>query len=104
MVQNGEVLTGEANRISLVCARQTAAQGDCLTITEREKPVNATEQTWTFEIREETRVGRTNPRLVNALVKIVNWLNHLGSEKTDESRLESRHHIHHNFKINSIRF
>jgi len=102
MVQNSEVLAGEANRISLVCARQTAAQGDCLTITEREKPVNATEQTWTFEIREETRVGRTNPRLVNALVKIVNWLNHAGAGKIDDGHLESRHHIRQNFRAKGI--
>ncbi|MDH4068505.1 MAG: hypothetical protein OEU97_06235 [Dehalococcoidia bacterium] len=102
MVQKNEVLTQEDNCIPLICRKRTAAQEDCLAITEREIPMNAIEQTCMFEVGEETRVGRTSPMLVDTLVKVTKWLNHLGSGKIDGSRLQSRHNIHHNFKINGI--
>jgi hypothetical protein len=102
MIQKNEVLTLAENRISFISTRQTAMQEDYLTIAEREMPVNTTEQTWIFEVGEKTRVGRTTPRLVNTLANIIKWLNHLGSGKIDESRLESRQNIHHNFRINGI--
>ncbi len=102
MTQKNEVLTGEANRISLISARRTTTQEDYLTITEREIPVNTTEQTWISEVGDKTRAGRATPRLVNTLAKITKWLNHLGSGKIDDSYLESRHNIHHNFRINGI--
>jgi len=104
MIQNGEVLTREANRISLISTTRPATQEDYLTVAEREIPVNTIEQTWIFEIGEETRIGGTTPTLANTLVRIVKWLNHLGSGKIDDSCLESRHNIHHNFRINGIRF
>jgi hypothetical protein len=104
MIQNGKVLTQEANSISLVSARRTTTQEDYLTIAERAIPVSTMEQTWISEVGEVTPVGRTTPRLANIFVKIVNWLNYLGSGKIDESRLEARHNIHHNVKINGIRF
>lgn len=104
MVQSSEVLAGETNGISLVCARPTIMQEDYLTTAETEMPVDATEQTWLFEVVEVTRVGRTTPGLVSTLAKIVNWLNHLGSGRIDDSHLEARHNIHHNFKTNGIRF
>jgi hypothetical protein len=75
-----------------------------LTVTERAIPVNAISQTWIFEVGEQTRANRTTPTLVNALVKITRWLNHLGSGKIDDGCLESRHNIHHDFKTNGIRF
>jgi hypothetical protein len=102
MIQNSEVLAGEANRISLVSARRTTMQEDYLAVTERAIAVNATSQTWIFEVREETRVGRTSPRLASTLVKIIEWLSHLGSGRIDDSCLEARHNIHHNFRINGI--
>jgi len=102
MVQRNEVLTREANRISLISARRTTMQEDYLAVTEREIPVNTTEQTWRFEAGEKARVGRTAPRLVNTLLKVVKWLNHVGSGKIDESGLESRHNIHHNFRMTGI--
>ena len=77
-------------------------QEDYLAVTEREIPVNTTEQTWIFEAGEKARVGRTAPRLVNTLLKVVKWLNHVGSGKIDESGLESRHNIHHNFRMTGI--
>jgi hypothetical protein len=103
MVQSSEVLAGEANRISLVSARRTITREDYPAIAEAAIPVSTTEQTWIFEIGEKTRVGRTTPEFVNPLVKIVEWLNHLGSGKINDSRLASRHNVHHNFRINSIR-
>jgi hypothetical protein len=102
MVQRNEVLTREANRISLVSAGRTTAQQAYLTIAERRIPVNTTEQTWIFEAGEESRVGGTAPRLVNTLLKVVKWLNHVGSGEIDDGCLESRHNIHHNFRINGI--
>ncbi len=102
MVQRNEVLTREANRISLVSAGRTTAQQAYLTIAERGIAVNTTEQTWIFEAGEKARVGRTALRLVNTLLKVVKWLNHVGSGKIDESGLESRHNIHHNFRIDGI--
>ena len=102
MIQKNEVLTREDNCISLVCARQTAAQGNCLTITERETPVNATEQTWIFEVEEKTRASRTTTKPVNTLMKIMKWLHYLGSGKIDNSCLESRQNTHHNITIKGI--
>jgi hypothetical protein len=102
MVQKNEVLTQEDNRISLISTRRTTTQEDCLTITERELPVNTTEQAWIFEVGEKTRAGRTIPKLVNIFAKIIKWLNRLGSGKIDDSRLESRHNIHHNFRTKGI--
>ncbi len=104
MIQGSEVLTREANRIRLVSARRTATQEDYLTIAEREIPMSATEQAWIFEVGDETRVGSAIPKLANALVRIVEWLNHLGNGRINDSYLESRHNIHHNVKMNSIRF
>lgn len=102
MVQRNEVLTREDNRIPPICRKRTAAQEDCLAIEAREIPVDMTQQTWIIEAGEEARVGRTTPRLVDTLVKIIKWLSRVGSGKIDGSRLESRHNIHHNFKINGI--
>jgi len=75
---------------------------DYPTIAERAIPANVIEQSWIFEGGEDSRAGRTTPTLVNALVKILEWVNHFGSGKIDESRLEARHNIHHNFRINGI--
>ena len=102
MIQKKEVLTREDNRISLISTKRTTTQEDHPTIAEREIPVNTTEQTWIFEVGEKTRVSRTIPRLVSTLVKIIKWLSHLGSGKIDDSCLESRHNIHHNFRIKGI--
>jgi hypothetical protein len=102
MIQKNEVLTTEDNRISPICARRTTAQEDCLAITEGELPMNTTEQTWIFEVGEKTCVGRTTPKLVNTLVKVIKWLNHLGSGRVDDSYLESRHNIHDNPRIKGI--
>jgi hypothetical protein len=103
MIQSSEVLTREDNRISLVSARRTTTQEDYLAIAEMEIPVNTIEQSWIFEAGEKARVGRTTPELVNTLVKIIKWLNHVGSGKIDDCCLESRHNIHHNLRINGIR-
>jgi hypothetical protein len=102
MTQKNEVFTREAERISFISARRTTMQEDCATITQREIPVNTTEQTWIFEVGEKTPVGRTTPKLVNTLVKIIKWLNHVGSGKIDDSLLEARHNIHHNFRAKGI--
>ena len=102
MVQRNEVLTGKENRISFIAARRTTMQEDCLTMEEGGIPMSAIDQTCVFEVGKETCAGRTTPELANALVKITKWLNHLGSGKIDESGLESRHNIHHNFRINGI--
>jgi hypothetical protein len=102
MIQSNEVLTPEDNRISLISTRRTATQEDYLTVTEREIPVSTTEQTWIFEVGEKTHVGRTTPKLVNTLVKIIKWLNHLGSRRINDSYLESRHNIHDNPRIKGI--
>jgi hypothetical protein len=102
MIQRNEVLTREDNRISLISTKSRTTQEDHLTITEREILVSTTEQTWIFEVGEKTRVGRTTPKLVNALVKIIKWLNHVGSGKIDDSLLEARHNIHHNFRVKGI--
>ena len=79
-------------------------QQDYLAVTETAIPVDTTEQTWIHELGERVRVGRTTPRSANTFVRIVNWLNHLGGRKIDDRCLESRHNIHHNFRINDIRF
>jgi hypothetical protein len=102
MIQNSEVLAAEANRISLVSARRTATQEDYLAIAERAIPVNTVEQTWISEVGEKARVGRAIPGLVNTLVKITEWLAHLGGGRIDDSYLEARHNVHHNFRINGI--
>lgn len=102
MIQKNEVLTREYNRISPISTKRTTTEGDHPTIAEREMPVNTTEQTWIFEVEEKTRVSRTTAKLVNVLVKIIKWLNHLGSGKIDDSCLESRHNIHHNITIKGI--
>jgi len=102
MTQKDEVLTREGNRISLISRTRTTTQEDHLPITEREIPVNTTEQTWIFEVGEKTRVSRTIPKLVNTLVKTMKWLNHLGSGKIDDSCLESRQNIHHNLTMKGI--
>lgn len=104
MIHKNDVLTREDNCISLISTKRTTTQQDYLTITEGETRVNTIEQSWIVEVEEKTRVGRTTPRLVNTLVEIMKWLKHLGSGKIDESRLESRHNIHHNFRVNDIRF
>jgi hypothetical protein len=104
MVQKNEVLTREDNGISLISRTGTATQKDYLTITETEIPANTIKQARTFDVVDKTRAGRTTPRLMNTLAKVVHWLNHLGSGKIDESHLESRHNIYHNVKINDIRF
>jgi hypothetical protein len=103
MMHSSEVPAGQASRISLGSARRTTAQLDYPVIAETAIPVNVTEQAWIFKLGEEIRVGRTTPRLVNALVKIMKWLNHLGSGKIDDSHLESRYNIPHNFRTNGIR-
>jgi hypothetical protein len=102
VIQKNELLTREDDCISLACARRTATQGNCLTITERETPVNATEQTWIFEVGEEIPVIRTTAKPVNTLMKIMKWLHHLGSGKIDNSCLESRQSTHHNITIKGI--
>ena len=102
MIQNSEVLTRENNRISVISVGGTTMQEDYLAVTERAIPVNAISQTWIFEAGKESRVGRTTPQLVNTLLKVVKWLNHVGSGEIDDSCLESRHNIHHNFRMNGI--
>jgi hypothetical protein len=77
-------------------------QEDYLAITERDLPLNMTEQTWIFGVWEEARPGRTTPKFVDTLAKVARWLNHLGSGKIDYTGLEARHNIHHDFKINGI--
>jgi hypothetical protein len=104
MIQNSEVLTREDNPISLVSARRVTTQEGYLAIAERAIPVNTIEQSWIFEVGEETRPGRTTLRFVDTLANVARWLNHLGSGRIDDSCLEARHNIHHNFKMNGIRF
>jgi hypothetical protein len=104
MTQKNEVLTREEHRISLTSPRRAITQEDYLTITEREIPVDTTEQTWIFEIGEETRVERTTPKLLSSFLKITKWLKHLGTGRIDDSYLEARHDTHHNFRANDIRF
>jgi hypothetical protein len=102
MTQKNEALTREDNRIPLISTERTATQEGYPTITEREIPVNTTEQSWIFEVGEEHRVGRTTTRLLHSVVKIINWLSHLGSGKIDDSCLEARHNIHHNVRAKGI--
>jgi hypothetical protein len=102
MMQKSQVLTRENNRISVISAGGTTMQEDYLIIAERELPINISQRSWIFEGVEKARAGRTTPTLVNPLVRILRWVNHLGSGKIDDSCLESRHSIHHNFRINSI--
>jgi len=102
MIQKKEVLAQEDNPISLISTKRTTTQEDHRTITERKIPVNTTEQTWIFEVGDKTRVSRTTPKPVNTLVKIIKWLNHLGSGKIDDSCLESRQNTHHNLTIKRI--
>jgi hypothetical protein len=102
MIQKNEVLTQEENRISFIATRRTTMQEDYPTITEREIPVNTTEQTWIFEVGEKAHVGRATPRSVNTFMKIIKWLSRVGNGKIDDSCLEARHNVHHNVKINGI--
>ena len=102
MAQNSKVLTGEANSVSLVSAQRTAAQEAYLTMAERRIPMSTIEQGWAFEVGEKGRAGMTAPRLANTLVKIVEWLNHLGGGRVSDSRLEARHHIPDNFRTKGI--
>ena len=104
MVENSEVLARGANRISLVSVRQATTQEDYLAIAERALPVGAIEQIWIFGVGDTTRIGRKTSKLANIFLGIVNWLNHLGGRKIDESRLEARHSVHHNVKTNGVRF
>ena len=102
MTQKNEVLTREDNCISLTSTTKTAIQKDYATIAERKIPMNITEQTWLFEIGEEPPVSGTSLKLVDALMKVMKWLNHLGSGKIDDRYLESRQNIHHNITIKGI--
>jgi len=102
MIQKNGVLKREDNCISLICATGTATQGDCLTITERETPVNMIEQICIFEVGEEIPVIRTTPKLANTMVRIMKWFSHLGSGKLNDSCLESRQNMHHNITIKRI--
>jgi len=102
MIQNSEVLTREKNRISVISAGGTTMQESYLAVTERAIPVNAIERSWIFELGEKARSSKTTPQLANTIARIVNWLSHLGSAKIDDGCLESRHNIHHNFRINGI--
>jgi hypothetical protein len=102
MTQKNRVLTQEENCISLISTKRTTTQEDHPTSAERKIPVNTTEQTWIFEGGEKTRVSRTTTKSVNILVKIIKWLNHVGSGKIDDNYLESRHNIHHNITIKRI--
>jgi len=102
MVQKNEVLTLEKNGISLISTGGTTMQEGYPIVTEIQIPASTTERTRIFEVGAETRVSRTTPGLVNTLVKVIKWLNHLGSGKIDDGCLESRHNIHHNFRINGI--
>jgi len=77
-------------------------QEDYLAVTERAISVNAISQPRIFEAGKKSRVGGTTPQLVNTLLKVVKWLNHVGSGEIDDGCLESRHNIHHNFRINGI--
>ena len=102
MIQKNEVLTREDNCISPISTTRTTTQEYCATIAEREMPVNMIEQTWIFEVGEETSVIRTSPKPVNTVVKILKWLNHLGGRKIDDSFLESRQDTNHNLTIKGI--
>jgi len=104
MIRNSEVLTREDNRISIVSARRTMTQEDYLDIIERELPLNMTEQSRILGVWEEARPARTTPRLADTLAKVARWLNQLGSGKIDHTGLEARHNVHHEFRINNIRF
>jgi hypothetical protein len=102
MAQNSKVLTGEANSVSLVSAERTTTREDYLIIAERRIPMSTIERGWTFEVGEKGRAGMTAPRLANTLVKIVEWLNHLGGGRVSDSRLEARHDIPDNFRTKGI--
>ena len=103
MTQKNEVLAREGNRISLIPTTLTTIQEDCAAIAEREMPVNPIEPTCVFDVGEEIRVGRTSPRLLTTLARIIERLKRVGSRKIDDSHLEARHNIHHNVRINGIR-
>jgi hypothetical protein len=104
MTQKNEVLAREDNRIALISTKRTPPQEDCAAIAETEISVNTTEQTCVFDVGEEIRVGRTRPRLLTTLARIIERLKPVGSAKIDDSHLEARHNIHHNFRANDIRF
>jgi len=102
MIQKNEVLTREDNCISCISTKRTITHEDLRTIAEIEIPVDTTEQTRIFEIVEKTRVSGTTPNFVNTLVKIIEWLSHLGSGKIDDSCLKSRQNTSHNLTIKGI--
>jgi len=102
MIQKNELLTREGNCISLISTKRAATQEDHRAITERKIQVNTTEQTCIFEVGEKTCVGRTTPKPVTTLAKIMKWLSHSGSGKIDDSCLESRQNTHHNLTIKRI--
>ncbi len=102
MIQRSRVLTREHNRISLVSARRATMQEGYLAIAERAIPVNTIERSWIFEVGEGTRPGRMTPGLPNILVEIIQWLNHVGSRRVGDSRLEARPPIPHNYLTRSI--
>ena len=103
MTQKNGVLTREDNPISCICPGRTATQEDCLTVPERVPPLNTTEQTWIFEVREKARAGRRAPKPGSLLVDIIRWLYYLGSGKVDDRLLEARHEIHQNIRIDGMR-
>ena len=102
MIQKHEVLTQEDNSISPIYTKRITMQEGHLTVSERKIPVNATEQTWIFDVEGKSRVSRTIPKFVNTLVNIMKWLNHLGSGKIDDSHLNSRQNNGYNFRIKGI--
>jgi len=98
MVQASEVLTaGEADRISLVSARQMARHQDYLTTAERQLPMSTAERA--CEAAEKTPANGMTAGQVNPLAKIVNWLSYLGSRRADDSYLISRQSLPRNFGI-----
>jgi hypothetical protein len=99
MTQRNEVLTREDNRISLISTTRATTPEDYLTIAEGELPISTRQQTWEVEVGQETSVGRKNTKLASTLVKLIEWLNRLGSGRIDDGYLESRHNTHDNPRI-----
>jgi hypothetical protein len=100
MAQNRELLTRETNPISLVSTRAGTLERYPVA-TERRMPMSTTGQSWTLQVAERIPVSDI-PERVNPLLKIVKRFNRLGSGTINESRLESRHNIPQNFRINGI--
>jgi len=98
MIRNSKVLTEEANHISLVSARRAATQGGCMSIIERQIPVNAPEQNWMFEVAK-TPVNIMTSGRMSPVVRAAKWLNHLGNGRIDDSRLQA---THNDFRVNGI--